>query len=330
MATTWFGGTTSDTDSIMGAHAVSGQSFAAPISGNITQARGSLGSNTANAGVKVLIYAVSAGAPGALLGQSDELLLVHPAAITLRTFTFSTPVAVVSGTSYFLVIYGGPAPGWKHRRDSAAGTTHSRATGLLYPTAPNPFGTDTTFGGFRLYLEAGIDTVSVPAADFTGTPTSGTEPLSVAFTDASTNTPTSWAWTFGDGGTSTSQNPTHSYAAAGTYTVALVATNSSGSDTKTRTGYITVADQPRPIRINTSQGWADIGDATSFVSGTGAPTAAVGATGAVYLDTATGRVYGPKAGGAWPGTSIGRLLIPGNTYADVAASYTNYARLLAG
>jgi PKD repeat protein len=81
-----------------------------------------------------------------------------------------------------------------------------------------------------------------PVADFTGTPTSGTASLSVAFTDTSTNTPTSWAWTFGDGGTSTSQNPTHSYTSSGVYTVTLVATNASGSDTKTRTAYITVGE----------------------------------------------------------------------------------------
>jgi hypothetical protein len=62
--------------------------------------------------------------------------------------------------------------------------------------------------------------------------------------------------------------------------------------------------EPRPIRINTSQGWADIGDATSFVSGSGAPTVAVGATGAIYLNTATGLLYGPKAGGVWPGSPI--------------------------
>jgi PKD repeat protein len=134
----------------------------------------------------------------------------------------------------------------------------------------------------------------------------------VAFTDTSTNSPTSWAWTFGDGGTSTSQNPTHSYAVAGTYTVVLVATNATGSNTKTRTGYVTVSDQPRPIRINTSQGWADIGDATSFVSGTGAPTVAVGATGAIYLDTTSHRLYGPKAAGAWPSTPLG-VLVPDYT-----------------
>jgi PKD repeat protein len=81
---------------------------------------------------------------------------------------------------------------------------------------------------------------SPPVADFTGTPTSGTAPLSVTFTDTSTESPTSWAWDFGDGNTATTQNPTNNYAAAGTYTVSLEATNAGGSDTKTRTGYITV------------------------------------------------------------------------------------------
>ena len=36
------------------------------------------------------------------------------------------------------------------------------------------------------------------AADFSGTPTSGLVPLTVQFTDSSTNSPTSWAWLFGD------------------------------------------------------------------------------------------------------------------------------------
>jgi PKD repeat protein len=84
--------------------------------------------------------------------------------------------------------------------------------------------------------------VTTPIADFTGTPTSGTASLSVAFTDTSANTPTAWAWDFGDGGTSTSQNPTHSYTTSGVYTVTLIASNSGGSDTKTRTAYITVGE----------------------------------------------------------------------------------------
>lgn len=83
---------------------------------------------------------------------------------------------------------------------------------------------------------------SAPTAAFTGTPVSGLTPLTVDFTDASTDGPTSWSWSFGDGGTSTAQNPSHTYTAAGTYTVSLTVSNAFGSDVLTRNGYITVTD----------------------------------------------------------------------------------------
>jgi PKD repeat protein len=82
-----------------------------------------------------------------------------------------------------------------------------------------------------------------PVADFSGNPTSGDAPLDVDFTDLSTNNPTSWDWTFGDGGTSAAHNPSHTYA-AGTYTVSLTAGNAGGSDTETKTNYITAAEAP--------------------------------------------------------------------------------------
>ena len=89
-----------------------------------------------------------------------------------------------------------------------------------------------------------------PVASFTGTPVSGTAPLKVTFTDASTNSPTSWSWSFGDGSSvnATAKNPIHTYSAAGNYTVALTATNAAGSNTFTRTNYITVAAAPiKPV-----------------------------------------------------------------------------------
>jgi PKD repeat protein len=85
-----------------------------------------------------------------------------------------------------------------------------------------------------------VFTPPAPVAAFSGTPTSGSHPLTVTFTDSSSNTPTSWAWNFGDGGTSTTKNPVHIYQSAGTYTVRLTATNGSGSNTATKTNYITV------------------------------------------------------------------------------------------
>ncbi len=83
-----------------------------------------------------------------------------------------------------------------------------------------------------------------PVANFTGSPLSGCSPLIVNFQDQSTGGPTSWNWSFGNGNTSTLQNPTASYFTTGTYTVVLTATNASGSNTLTRTQYITVYEPP--------------------------------------------------------------------------------------
>jgi PKD repeat protein len=88
-----------------------------------------------------------------------------------------------------------------------------------------------------------------PVAQFAGEPTSGPAPLAVQFTDLSTGSPTSWSWTFGDGGTSTAQHPSHTYNDIGTYTVTLVASNAYGSDTETKTGYITVTDPNAAIHV---------------------------------------------------------------------------------
>jgi PKD repeat protein len=79
-------------------------------------------------------------------------------------------------------------------------------------------------------------------ADFSGTPITGAIPLVTQFTDLSTGGVTGWAWDFGDG-TSVihSQNPRHYYMRSGIYTVSLTVTDGVGSDTETKTGYVTVS-----------------------------------------------------------------------------------------
>jgi parallel beta-helix repeat protein len=79
-----------------------------------------------------------------------------------------------------------------------------------------------------------------PIANFKSNIIFGKAPLTVKFTDKSTKSPTSWSWNFGDKSTSTKQNPVHKYGKAGKYTVSLTAKNTVGSNTKTRTYYITV------------------------------------------------------------------------------------------
>lgn len=102
-----------------------------------------------------------------------------------------------------------------------------------------------------------------PVADFSSNITSGTAPLSVNFFDISTNSPTTWSWSFPGAtpNTATSANPTVNYNTAGTYQVSLTASNASGSDTETKTGYITV----------TSAGAAPVANFSSNVTSGSAP-----------------------------------------------------------
>ena len=92
-------------------------------------------------------------------------------------------------------------------------------------------------------LQVANATLFPPVADFTGAPATGANPLTVVFTDLSTNT-TAWNWTFGDGSARNAsiRNPVHTYHAAGNYTVSLNASNLGGYDTMTKTGYINVTN----------------------------------------------------------------------------------------
>ncbi|MCX6226427.1 MAG: GEVED domain-containing protein [Bacteroidia bacterium] len=86
--------------------------------------------------------------------------------------------------------------------------------------------------------------VLVPIADFSASPVSIFVGQSVQFTDLTKNIPTGWSWNFGDGKTSIAQNPANTYSSAGSFTVTLTATNSAGSNTITKTSYITVTVAP--------------------------------------------------------------------------------------
>jgi gliding motility-associated-like protein len=95
-----------------------------------------------------------------------------------------------------------------------------------------------------ILLLGALSSYAQPSAQFTSNITSGCVPLIVNFTDQSTGGPTSWFWEFGNGITSNNQNPTATYFNSGFYTVRLTVTNASGSNTITKTNYISVFDKP--------------------------------------------------------------------------------------
>lgn len=77
-------------------------------------------------------------------------------------------------------------------------------------------------------------------AEFSASPVSGESPLTVQFTDLSTQDPDQWHWEFGDGDTSDLQDPEHTYTADGLYTVKLTAGNGQETNTEIKTAYIQV------------------------------------------------------------------------------------------
>ncbi|WP_410821087.1 ThuA domain-containing protein [Micromonospora sp. 050-3] len=131
----------------------------------------------------------------------------------------------------------------------------------------------TNFGGgnsdsglYRIdYIQGGRS----PIVKATGTPTSGSSPLTVQFSSAGTSDPDgntlSYLWTFGDGTTSTAANPSKTYTSNGNYTAQLKVTDSTG-----KTGFanvpITVGNSAPVVTITTpgNGGMLTFGDKVSY------------------------------------------------------------------
>lgn len=81
-----------------------------------------------------------------------------------------------------------------------------------------------------------------PISSFSTNKSSGYFPLTIQFTDLSTNSPTSWNWNFGDGGTSNLRNPSYTFRNSGNFVVTLTVTNSFGSNSSQQT--MTIQSKP--------------------------------------------------------------------------------------
>jgi PKD repeat protein len=126
--------------------------------------------------------------------------------------------------------------------------------GTTDSTSPNPTFNFVNPGNYTVTLTVddgvtqgvatAVDLVRIDnvTASFTATPTAGTTPLMVNFTDTSAGMITGWAWDLDGNGTidSTAQNPSFTYTAGGTYDVSLTVSNAFGSDTFTATNLIQV------------------------------------------------------------------------------------------
>ncbi len=172
---------------------------------------------------------------------------VNPVVVTpVAAFTASATIITAGQSIQFTDQSANNPTSWSWNfGDGSTSTTKSPAhvysTAGIYTvtlTVTNSTGSDTETKTNYITVTAS------PVAAFTASATAITPGQSIQFTDQSTNNPSTWSWNFGDGTTSTLKNPAHAYSTAGTYTVILTVTNIAGSDSETKTNYISVGNNP--------------------------------------------------------------------------------------
>ena len=176
--------------------------------------------------------------------SGNQIFKTQISKVPVAAFSASPTSGYASLTVKFTDKSTGPPSSWKW--NFGDGT---------YSTEKNPAHTYSKAGKYTVSLivknAAGSNTVTKsgfivvnalkpPVSAFSASPLSGKAPLTVTFTDKSTNNPTSWSWDFGDKSTSTVKNPAHKYTKAGKFTVKLTVKNSKGTNSVTKPGYIIV------------------------------------------------------------------------------------------
>jgi len=166
------------------------------------------------------------------------------------SFAAITPTTISAGQSVTFTntsVNGGNISEWVWGFATASGTNSfyvGVGDGNYTYTFTNSGTYNVTLKGVSIYGTSTATTtsnnyVSVTGPVFSATPTKGTAPLTVTFTNQSVGA-TNYFWSFGDGNTSTSTNPVDIYTNAGTYSVTLQAVINGGTNVLTKTNYIVV------------------------------------------------------------------------------------------
>lgn len=182
------------------------------------------------------------------------LLLLSTAALGQINANFTT-IGGTSGCAPLQVSFQNQTTG-----GNSSNYTYSWNFGVGTSSLANPTATYTTPGTYTVTLtvsdgngsdvetKTGYITVhNKPSVNFSGSPLAGCPPLTVNFTDQTTNNApgaSTYSWYFG-GTTSTNKNASHTYTTPGLKTVTLTVTNSYGCvNTATKNNYINVYDPP--------------------------------------------------------------------------------------
>jgi subtilisin family serine protease len=152
-----------------------------------------------------------------------------PGSSILSTYSdqYTPTTAILSGTSMAAPMVAGVAALVRSKMPSLS---KSEVDSVLMATADNIDAQNPSYigllGSGRVNAAAAL--AGLAHAAFTSDITDGQVPLTVNFTDLSSNSPSTWDWTFGDGGNSTDQNPQHTYTTPGVYDVSLIVQEPNG------------------------------------------------------------------------------------------------------
>jgi PKD repeat protein len=160
--------------------------------------------------------------------------------------TLATPAVITPGT-YGVAL---AAVGAAHRYTNGNGANQNYSDNFLslsLGTATNVAFAGSAFSPRVANIELCYNPGSGLFPNFSATPTSGSSPLTVQFTDTTyTSDPggvLNWAWDFDNDGNvdSTQRNPSHTYPVGGSYTVTLLTIDAqNGARTETKADYILV------------------------------------------------------------------------------------------
>ncbi|MDA0372421.1 MAG: PKD domain-containing protein [Planctomycetota bacterium] len=160
--------------------------------------------------------------------------------------TLSVPAIITPGAYGVALV----AVGTSHRYTNGNGANQSYSDNFLslqLGTATNVPFSGSPFSPRVANIELCYNPGNGLFPNFSATPTSGSSPLTVQFTDTSyTSDPggiLNWAWDFDNDGNvdSTQQNPSHTYIAGGSYTVTLLTIDAvNGARTETKNDFVVV------------------------------------------------------------------------------------------
>ncbi len=175
---------------------------------------------------------------------------------------FSVVIELTNPTYQYPIPVEMPISGYSSQATANASESFVSSDGNTWTDITTESGYSNTNVCIKAFTNPGNSSVNgLPIANFNTNVTTGNVPLTVQFTDLSTNA-TGQVWNFGDGATSTELNPTHTYIAAGVYTVNETVSNTNGTNSVLATiNVLTTTPQNNTPTIN----WSNPAD---IVSGT--------------------------------------------------------------